>query len=310
MGPISRLAAFFFLVIVASCTAQAQQVDAVDDPWEGFPALYVDRPLLPLDRGFRLVLEFESLATEKLLDDEGKVEDARGSINLFTALLTAEYGITDRFSIMLGIPYITGKIGRTSGGELGDLRIGAMVEAYYTDRADLALGVVVSAPTGNNAYHFEVLGDDAVLQNFRTGDPGYNFYPRVEAKNTYKSVSIKYGMAGIITGVGEVDFNFIPGPNEVVDADPGDGYNAWVELAWQATGWLAPFLVLDHRQVSQTKIDGEGLEDENSLTELQPGVLVHMPGEDADARLSVGVPLAGRNTVLAYPFLISVEGRF
>ncbi len=285
------------------------QAGAAEDgaaPWEDYPEREVERPLLPKKSGFRASLAVKSFATATYLDSDGKPQDTDGPYNMFVADVGLEYGIIDRLEVLAGIPYKTGEVEQTRGGDIGDLYAGAKASIYSTEQADLVLGVIASLPTGGSQYHYEESGE---LQNFRTGDPGYNYYPELGMRYTWKNLQARASARGIFTGEADVVYNKAGSENKDVSANPGDGYDLDAMLIYQATKRLAPIAGAGYRTVSETKLDGEGLGDESMLFDFNLGLIYQVSG-DAEVSASVGGPVIGENVPLAFPVTLSVTSRF
>lgn len=278
-------------------------------PASEYPATEVERPILIAPQMFEFDLQASSLSTRQAFDAEGKVVDTDGAYDLLTAELLLRYGITARWEVNLVVPYITGRIGETSGGSLGDLRAGTRAALILTEAFDLTIGFELSFPSGEASYHYERLGDNLQLQNFRTGDPGYNFYPELELRFRGPRLSLRFRAVGIFTTEEEVLFSTIGGFDETLPVDPGDGYRLTAGGYYQIMDSLAAGLFLNHLSLSETRVDGEGLDDHTMLLELEPRLLFQF-GPDLDLGLGIGIPLAGENAPLAYPVLVEIKSRF
>ena len=288
----------------------AEGSPAAADPWRDYPAREVERPILPPAGGMITSLSLSSLSASQALDQDGRERDIEGKCNLLTMGLEIAYGLTDRVELSAGLPYITGEIGETRGGGLGDFFAGVRVGLLPAGGpADIVAGLGASYPLGSADYHFELLGKKVVLQNFRTNDPSYDLYPELEGSYRVGPVSLRLGLGGIITNKGEVNFNVIPGENKQVTADPGDGYAAEAGLYWQATDHLVPGLFLDYANLSETRIDGKGLHDDMQRYELQPRILLQQ-SQAFEAMIGMGFVLAGENTTLGYPVILRINSRF
>lgn len=309
MKPIAMLGLIALLLAPGPVPAAPEGEGPEPGPWQDYPVREIDRPELPPAHGLIASLFFKSLATDQALDQDGEVKDTDGKYNLLNLDLWIGYGITDRVEIYGGLPYITGEIGETSGGELADVYAGARVSLFRTDSSDLAAGIRVSFPTGDSSYHYERLGSGLRLQNFRTGDPSYDYYPELAARATLGDFSLRLNALGVITDKGEVDFNRIAGFNERLEADPGDGIIAGGGLYYQATERLVPGIYLEYTGISETRIDGKGLRDDIVKYELKPAIM-YQHSQEFEVELGVGWVFAGRNTPLGFPVQFRVNTRF
>jgi len=293
-----------FLVLTTSARGQE-----FPDPWEEYPAREVERPALPLEGGFEMDLLIESISTKRAFDDDGDVESIDDSYGVLSLDFLLGYGITDRWEVMLGVPYLTGEVGKASGGGLGDIYLGSRVGLYLTTALDLTLGLSISLPTGESDYHYELVNNQSRLRNFRTGDPGYNYYPELEARYRAGNWSVRLNFQSVITEKGEVAFNQSGSPHQDVDADPGDGYRFHAGAYYQVMDPLVAGLFCHYSAISETEIDGRGLDDESLLFEIEPRLLYQIT-PDTDLILSTRYAAFGKNEPAGYPLIFEVKSRF
>lgn len=304
MGPGWKLIAVAAAFSVATA-ASAQE----PSPWEGYPERAVERPLLPLARGFVISLDTSSLSTKTAYDQDGELEDLDDTYNVFRAAITLEYGVFDRLDLLVGIPYITGEIGETSGGGLGDLTAGAMVSVFSSPAFEAVLGVRASAPTGDSDYQFDHTSDEPRLMNFRTGDPGVNYYPVGFLRVSLGDFKLLGGGYMILTGEGEVMYDPVVSAIEEEMADPGDGYFISGEVLYQFSPRVVGGVGASYLEVGETEIDGEGLGDEINLFEVTPQLMFQIAPE-TDLSLDVDVPVSGKNAAFGYTISFGVTTRF
>jgi len=298
--------AFFFLGVIALLPAGAR---AQADPWVEYPAREVDRPWQPAPGGLITSLTLKSIVTDQAFDQDGSVQNTNGKYNLMTLDLSLSYGITDRWEILGGIPYITGEIGETLGGGVGDIYAGTRVGLLQTAPLSLARGLRVSLPTGEADYHYELLGQDLRLQNFRTGDPSYDYYPELEARSTFGNLALRFLATGVFTDKAEVNFNRIAGFDEKAEVDPGDGCVLNAGLYYQVSDHWVSGLFLEYTALSETRVEGEGLGDEMVRFEVQPRVLYQF-SQEFEAMLGGGYVLQGQNTPAGWSGIVELKTRF
>jgi len=280
------------------------------NPWRDYPTREVERPVLPPAKGMITSLDLRSVSASRALDQDGNAKDTHGPFNLLTLMVQIAYGLTDRVELSAGFPYITGEIGETEGGAIGSLFAAARVGLLPAGGpANIVAGLGASYPLGSADYHYELLGKNLVLQNFRISDPSYDLYPELEGRYRVGAVSLRLSLTGIITNEGEVNFSNIYGDNKQVTADPGDGYAAETGCYWQATDHWVPGLFLRYTDVSETRIDGKGLHDAMRRYELQPRIMWQQ-SQSVEAMIGTGFVLAGKNTPLGYPVIIQINARF
>lgn len=297
---------WFFLGLVI-CVREANSQEP--DPWQEYPAREVERPALPVEGGFEIDLAIESLSADQVFDDNGNIKNADDTYNLFSLEFLVRYGINERWEVFLGVPYLTGEIGETSGGAIGDIYIGSRVGLHMTPVLDFSVGLAASMPTGNSDYRFEVVGPDLIQENFRTGNPGVDYYPQLEARYNTGDWSWRFEAAGVITEKGEVTLSKTAVAHDEVDVDPGDGYRLHAGVYYQFSDSLVPGLFFDYSSVAETDIDGQGQDDEMVLFEIRPQIMYQLSPE-VDAILSMGYAAFGKNAPAGYPFSIEIKSRF
>lgn len=280
-----------------------------EDHWADYPAREVERPSLPADGGFLLRAFFESTATEEVFDDDGDTQDIDGKYNLLDIDLRLSYGITDRWEVLFGIPYLTGEIGQANGGYMGDVYAGTRVGIILSENFELTAGALFSAPTGVSDYEIDDTGSKIVLENFRTGDPGYNIYPEIESRLNIGNASFRVRWVGVFTGEGEVDYSAYLESTEKVDADPGDGYMLDAGMYYQFTDMFLAGVFYYNEAIGETELDGEDFGDERELSLVRPSLMLQLPSH-TDVEVGASVPLSGRNAPSAVPVFIRVFARF
>ncbi len=302
------LLAAVILLLTTSRSRSAQEKDG-SYRLEDYPAQETMRPITLGHHIWEADLYIESLSTDRAWNKDGEEEETYGSYNLFNSALALRYGLSRSWEFSVAVPYITGEIGETTGGSIGDVRGGMTYELFFGPHNSISIGSEFSFPSGLSDYHYEIMGDEVRLQNFRTGDPGYNAYPALAYRYRSDNLSFRLRATGVFTGSGEIRFNKIKGFEEEVDMDPGDGYRLRGGFYYQINKQWAGGLFSRYNNISATDVDDESLEDENELWEAQSFV-VYQPNRRLDVFMGVGVPLAGKNSPIAYPVLLEVRSRF
>ncbi|MFO8058863.1 MAG: transporter [bacterium] len=301
-----------FLVPVLLVGTNAGPLQAAEDEraaLQKYPSRETQRPITMGKHLYETNLSISSLSTDRAWNEDGEVVETYGPYNLFTAELMIRYGLSESWQVSATLPYITGEIGETTGGSIGDIRAGLEYELFFGPRNSMSFAAEASYPSGLSDYHYEILGEDLRAKNFRTGDPGYNVYPSMAYRYRSESFSFRLRATGVFTGPGEIRFNQIRGFEKNVDMDPGDGYRAKVGFYYQFHDKWAGGLFGRYVTISASEVDGESLEDDNELFEARP-FLAYQPNQKLDVSLGVGVPVYGRNNPLGYPVLLEVRSRF
>lgn len=305
----SRLLVFVVVPLLLLFAGAGYCQDISLDAWSDFPLREVKRPALPARRGIRLSLSARSISTDRAFNKDGNLKDTDGAYDLFTTDINIGYGLHDRFEIYAGLPYISGEIGDVSGGDIGDIYAGFRGDVVRTDVFMLTLGLRVSYPSGDSEYHYELLGSGLNLQNFRTGDPGWNLYPEIEMRGVMGDVALRLRVVGVYTGSADVEFNRLGGFAETTKADPGDGYTASAGIIYQASDHWAPGLFINAGAISETSMDGNGLGDDRNWVEVMPQVLYQF-SQEFEILLGAGYVVSGMNTPAGYPFMVRINTRF
>jgi hypothetical protein len=280
------------------------------DNWEGYPVREVDRPPLPPAKGMESLVSLWSLSATQAFSRDGALEDIEGDYNLARMDMRIAYGLADIWEIYAGLPYVTGEIGETSGGSLGNPYAGTRVRLSTNDNFHVALGVGVGLPFGDSDYHYEILGEDLRLQNLRAADPGYNYYPELEARYNAEEVSVRFTARWIFTGEDEVEFEQVGGISTGnVDADPGDGHVLEAGLYYQAADRWVPGLFIEFGSISETEIEGVGLKDEMIWYEASPR-LIYQHSQEFEVLAGLNYVFMGENKPAGLPVTLEFKSRF
>jgi|GEM_PF-2707344 len=277
--------------------------------WQDYPAKETQRPITIGDNIWEIDIYVDSLSTDREYNEDGEIEDAYGSYNIFSAELALRYGFSRSWQMSVTAPYISGEIGDVTGGSIGDLRAGLTYELFINQNHSMSFGSEFSVPSGLSDYHYELVGDEIRLDYFRTGDPGYNLYPALAYRYRGDRVSFRMRATGVFTGTGEIRFNQIKGFENKEDLDPGDGYRIRTGFYYQFKEKWAAGLFGRYENISESRVDDEGLDDDNELMEAGPFIVYHATRQ-VDVSLGIGVPIFGRNNPSGYPVLLEVRSRF
>jgi hypothetical protein len=255
------------------------------------------------------MVQTTSQAADRTFDDEGKIQELEDNYQLFTTDLRLSYGILSGWEVFGGMPYLTGTVLETKGGGIGDLYLGTRLDLVSAPSFDLVLGIRTSFPTGDASYHYEDLGAGPVLQNFRTGDPGINYYPALDLRWNVGAWSFRLAGEGVFTSPGEVDLNMLGGVAEKVDLDPGDGWRASSGIYWQVTDRWVLGLLSQYETITATRLENDDLDDEHSSFRVSPRIIFQVP-RLCDLEAGVDYIASGRNTPLGWPITINLVTRF
>ena len=290
--------------------APPSEVQAKPDPWASYPAREVDRPVLTAADGYMMSIISRSFSAQEGFDQNSRRANLVKPIAVFNLDFNLRYGIVDRWEVFAGLPYATAQTSEFSSGAIGNVYLGTRVGLIANDRFQLAAGVQVSLPTGDSEYHYHLLNGEVIPENFRTGNPGVDLQPEVEARYLAASnLSLRLRALGIFTGPGKTVLNQIGGQDFKKSINPGDGWRLDVAAVFQASPrWVIP-VGLDYYQVSATELTGFDFNDAQRLLEARAGLMFQF-SPAFEVELTAGLPLTGQNTYLATPIGLELRTRF
>lgn len=304
-----RLALLWAVVLFSLPALAAAQEDG-DSAWQLYPARETARPLHLPAGAAEIGVRIKSLSTDQAFDKDGESRELSGPYDLFSADLSLRYSLNPHWEIFGGLPYLTGRIGESEGGGLGDVYLGFWFFLLPPDSPlELGLGLAMSFPTGDSQYHYTNSDEGTNLQNFRTGDPAYNYYPQIGLRLRNENFSFRLTATGIITSEGEVIYNRIGGSNDKIISDPGDGFRLTSGFYFQAGGRFCLGLDLDYLNLSETTLDGNRQHDQTLHLQLAPRI-IFQASPQLDVGVGVGFMVFGQNTAGGTPVLLEVRSRF
>jgi hypothetical protein len=296
-----------FLIIFPAASAPAQEQP---NPWKDYPAKEVARPITAATNGYLLSLALRSLTATDNLNPNGQRESRPSGLSLFNLDFQLRYGITPKWEAGIGLPYLTARTKELASGAIGNAYLETRYSLWANDSFEVAAGIRVSIPTGDAEYHFDLENGKVIPENFRTGNPGYDYYPQIEARYRTGASSVRLRAEWIFTGPGETVLNRIGGNDQTESVNPGDGYRIVASYLHQATDrFVFPLLTLDYLTLGESIAKDFNFDDRTELFEARAG-LIYQVSPEFEALAGIGFPLAGRNVPYGAPLWLELRSRF
>lgn len=309
MNPMRRFLALALGLAFGAGAFSVKAQTPESEAWKQYPAREAVRPLRLPAGGYQIGLDLSYLSSHRAFDDEGRVVIQNYYTNLLAADLSLRYGLSPRWEVFGGLPFLSGKIDLSKGGAIGDVYFGVRAGLISSPGLDLGAGLKISSPTGDADYHYDIRNGRARLQNFRTGDPNYDYFPELWLRASQDPWAFRVTAQGVFTQQAEVAYNTLGGNNAHLLENPGDGYRATAGIYYQAADPLCLSLDLQYAAISSTNLGGKDLHDEYQLLDLAPALLFQ-PAPQTDILLSAQLPLSGHNAPAGYPVLLQIRSRF
>jgi Putative MetA-pathway of phenol degradation len=298
---------YILFILLFSYSAKGADEESLEI-WKDYPALETQRSAMPEPRGAVVSIEAISLSTQKAFNDDSEINDVTGKYNTFISDVSAEYALSKRFSFLIGIPYLSGEIGESNGGYIGNAYVGAKVAAYTSDSFEIGLFLDVSLPTGDPDFEFELLNVEGGNHNFRTGNPGVSYYPKLHVRTKSDKFSFRLTATGIISNEGKAKI-LLGGSKEKIDVDPGDGFEVEVQALYQLKEKWVPGVFANYITLSETDIEDVDLNDEMNLLEVGPQLLYQL-NQQTEIFGGAGYLTQGKNAPAGVKFHIGMTNRF
>jgi len=276
-----------------------------------YPAQEVSRPLILPEGLFELRGWFSWFDTDKYFDDSSSPSslEADQDWREFRALLELGYGVRDWWEVGGSLPYIMGKEFYAKAENIGDAEVYSWFRAYSSasQNLQLALGLGVSFPTGDNEREMTLENNKYYLKKLPTGNQLSDFWGGAKLWWREEKYAFRFQLNYRYCQEGEIDKG-IESIEEKVKFKPGDSWRVSAEFLRQ---YSALVLILSGEYFSQQADLEEGESLDNLRNYFQAGVgLEYQLSPELDLFFKVSANLLGRNQPVALPVMFGLENRF